>query len=100
MLNVKPLYNNILVKPDPFDPKTKSNIIVLEQQKALLKFNTGTVIAVGQGMITPDGSIMPLTLKPGDKVIYLRGTGIEFREFVDEEPYLFFKETDIYSVVE
>ena len=104
MYNVRPIYNNVIVKPD-FDletwgPTTSKGMVVIEQQKPLIKFLTGTVVAVGHGMITPDGNLMPLTLKPGDRVIFLRGTGIELKEFVDEQPLFLFKETDIQGVIQ
>lgn len=101
---LKPLYNNVIVKPN-FDPntwvpKTTKGMVVIEQQKPLIKFVVGTVVAVGPGMITPDGSLMPLTVKEGDQVLFLRGTGIELKEFVDEDVLFMFKETDLYAVVE
>jgi len=101
---LKPLYNNVIVKPnfdpDTWVPKTSKGMVIVEQQKPLIKYLSGTVVAVGSGMITPDGSLMPLTLKPGDQVLFLRGTGIELKEFVDDEVLFVFKETDLMCVLE
>lgn len=99
MNNFKPLYNLVLVKPLEIDYKTKGGLIMTENNVKAVTVQTGEVIAVGDGMVKPDGSLAPLQLKVGDTVVYYRGRGDHFKSEVDGELLLIFKETDILGTI-
>ena len=96
---IEPLYNNVLVEPLELELTTKGGIVIQEQGTRALKIQKGRVVAVGKGMITPDGSLTPLHLKPGDTVLYIRGTGISMRYSIESPDYLMFKETELMGVL-
>ena len=64
-----PHNDRILVSPSPTEDKTPGGIIVPDSADKL-RPNTGTVIAVGPGKHSPKGVLIPITIKPGDKVLF------------------------------
>lgn len=99
-MNLKPMYNMVLVKPNPINYVSKGNIIATETQTRAVNMQTGKVIAVGHGMITPEGNIVPLQVKVGDTIMFLRGTGIQIKDKIDAEELFMFKETELFGIVE
>lgn len=67
-MKVKPLHDKVLVKVVDAEEKTKGGIIIPET--AAEKPQEGKVIAVGTGIILPDGNIKPLDVKKGDKILF------------------------------
>lgn len=96
---IEPLYNNIIVEPLELDLKTTGGIIIQEQGTRAVNMQTGRVVAVGKGMVTPDGSLMPLHVKVGDTVLYVRGSGIPLKYAVSARDLLIFKETDLFGIL-
>lgn len=84
-MEVKPLRNNVLVKPE-VEKVTSSGIIMPDTMKE--KSLRGEVIDVGEG--TEDEK---MEIKPGDFVIYGKNSGKEIT--IDGEEYLIMKQTDI-----
>jgi len=97
-MKIAPLYNQVLVKPIDVDLKTKSGIILTENSTAAIKTQQADVVAIGCGMVTPNGGLMPLQVKVGDRVLIPRGVGIEVREFVDSDKLLLIKEQEIFGI--
>jgi chaperonin GroES len=89
-VNIKPLADRVLVQPAPAEEKTSGGIIIPDTAKE--KPQKGTVIAIGEG--TKDN---PVTLKPGDNVLYGKYAGTELS--FDGEDYLIMRESDIYAVI-
>ena len=58
----------------------------------------GKVIAVGEGRVTPDGKVLPMSIKVGDTVLFSKWTGTEIK--VNGEPHLIVKEGDILAIIE
>ncbi len=83
-MNIKPLHDRVVVKPNAAEEKTASGIIIPDTAKE--KPMHGEVVAVGTGKVAEDGKVTPLTLKKGDKVLYGKYSGTEFR--LDGEEYL------------
>jgi chaperonin GroES len=92
---IKPLADRVIVKPNPAEEKTKSGIILPDTAKE--KPIEGTVVAVGPGKVTEEGSKVELTIKEGDKVLYGKYSGTEVT--VDDEEYLIMRESDIFGVI-
>ena len=65
-MNVKPLSDRIVVKPEPAEEKTASGIILPDTAQE--KPQMGTVLATGPGKVSDSGDLVKMTLKNGDKV--------------------------------
>ena len=89
-INIKPLADRVLVEPSEAETKTTSGIIIPDSAKE--KPQKGTVVAVGPG--TKEN---PVTLKPGDVVLYGKYSGSELQH--DGIDYLIMKENDILAIV-
>tara|TARA_Y100001935_G_C17097114_1_gene404117 strand:- start:26 stop:304 length:279 start_codon:yes stop_codon:yes gene_type:complete len=89
-INIKPLADRILVQPSEAETKTSSGIIIPDSAKE--KPQKGIVVAVGPG--TKES---PVTLKPGDTVLYGKYSGSELQH--DGNDYLIMKENDILAIV-
>jgi len=57
----------------------------------------GEVVAVGNGKVTEDGKVLPLSVKVGDKVLYGKYAGTEIK--IDGEDYLIMRESDIFAII-
>ncbi len=57
----------------------------------------GTIVAVGPGLRTPEGKILPIDLKVGDSVMLPEYGGKQLE--LDDEEYLLFSDTDILGVI-
>lgn len=93
-INLKPLYDKIIVKRLEAETKTSGGIIIPDSAKE--KPIEGSVIAVGNGNINPDGKIQPLTVKAGDTVLFAKWGGTEIK--IDNQEYLIMKESDVLAI--
>ena len=94
-MNIKPLHDRVVVKPNAAEEKTASGIIIPDTAKE--KPMHGEVVAVGTGKVAEDGKVTPLTLKKGDKVLYGKYSGTEIS--IEGEEYLIMRESDVYAIV-
>src|ERR1700694_5056783 len=94
-MNLKPLGDRVVVKPVDKEEKTKSGIVLPDTAKE--KPQEGIVQAVGTGRILDNGTKVPMELKVGDKVLYAKYAGNEFK--IDEIEYLIVSEKDVLAVV-
>lgn len=74
-MNLKPLYHHVVIKPD--DPDSKYGEIWIAETGQQPK-RTGYVVAVGEGRLTNQNEILPLRVKPGDKVLFGEYSGLPF----------------------
>jgi chaperonin GroES len=84
-----------VVKPVDKEEKTKSGIVLPDTAKE--KPQEGIVQAVGTGRILDNGTKVPMELKVGDKVLYAKYAGNEFK--LDEVEYLIVSEKDVLAIV-
>jgi chaperonin GroES len=75
---------------------TKSGIVLPDTAKE--KPQEGTILAVGPGKTLDDGTREKMDVKVGDRVLYAKYAGTEFK--VDEEDLLIVSQKDILAVVE
>jgi chaperonin GroES len=94
-MNLKPLGDRVMIKPVEKEEKTKSGILLPDTAKE--KPQEGIVQAVGTGRILDNGTKVPMELKVGDKVLYAKYAGNEFK--LDEVEYLIVSEKDVLAVV-
>ena len=94
---IRPLGDKILVKRDEAQSKTDNGIFLPESSKD--KPKTGTVHAVGSGALNTDtGERIPLSVKPGDKVIFTSYAGTEVKLGIDE--LLIMSEEEILAIID
>ncbi len=95
-MKVKPLQDRILVKRIEEEEKTKGGIIIPDAAKE--KPQEGKVVAVGDGKTLESGQKAPLTVKPGDKILFGKYSGTEIK--VDGEEHLILREDDVLAIIE
>ena len=95
MANFVPLGERVIVKPTEQDQQTKGGIYLPDTAKE--KPQEGQVVAVGPGRMGEDGNRMPMELGKGDKVIYSKFAGTEYKDGDDE--YLILRESDILAKI-
>jgi chaperonin GroES len=93
---LRPLGDKVVVQPTPREETTKSGIVIPDTVKE--KPQEGKVLAVGPGRILDDGKREQMDLLPGDKVLYAKYAGTEFK--LDGEDLLIISGKDILAVVE
>ena len=95
-MKIRPLHDRVVVRRVE-DERTSPGGIVIPDTAAE-KPMQGEVLAVGNGKIQEDGSVRPLDVKIGDKVLFGKYAGTEFRQ--DGEEVLMMREDDIMAVIE
>ena len=95
-VKIKPLGDRVLVHPMKEDEVRASGIIIPDTAKE--KPVEGSVVAVGPGRTKDDGTILPIAVKVGDKVIYGKYAGTELK--YDDESYLLLREDDLLGVIQ
>lgn len=91
-MQIKPLGDRVLVKPERSEEVTKSGIVLPDTTEKEKK-EQGTVMAVGEGE-----KIKKLKLKIGDKVLFGKYSGDEVE--MDKVEYKFLKDEDILGIVQ
>ena len=95
-MNYRPLHDRVLVRRVEAEAKTAGGIIIPDTAQE--KPQEGEVVAVGSGTRADDGTVTPLDVKAGDKILFGKWSGTEVK--VDGEDLIIMKETDILGVVE
>ncbi len=93
---LRPLGDRVVIQPTAREEMTKSGIVLPDTAKE--KPQEGIVLAVGPGRILDDGKREPIDVKEGQKVLYAKYAGTEFK--VDGEELLIVSQKDILAVVE
>ncbi|WP_032112407.1 co-chaperone GroES [Candidatus Paracaedibacter symbiosus] len=94
-MQLRPLHDRVLVKRVDVEEKTKSGIIIPDTAKE--KPQEGEVIAVGPGIRHENGTVTPLDVKKGDRILFGKWSGTEIK--IDGQDYLVMKETDIVGIL-
>jgi chaperonin GroES len=95
-MQLNPLHDRVVIKRIEADTKTSSGLIIPDNVAE--KPDQGTVLAVGAGKRTPDGTVIPLALAVNDRVLFGKGTGQTVK--IQGEELLILKEEEIYAVIE
>ncbi len=94
--SVKPLFDNVLIKPLEEESKTPSGILLPETAKE--KPQIGQIMAVGKGGVSDDGKKIEIIVKVGQKVMYKKWGGNEVK--VNGEEWLLVEQKDILAIIE
>ncbi len=95
-MKFRPLHDRVVVRRLDEDEKTAGGIIIPDSAKE--KPSQGEIIAVGAGARDEQGKVVPLDVKPGDRVLFGKWSGTEVS--IDGEDLLIMKEADIMGVLE
>jgi chaperonin GroES len=96
-MKIKPMQDRLVVKPEEEELKTAGGIIVPDTA-AKEKPMKGEVVAAGPGKIGKDGKRLPMDVKVGDKVMYGKYSGTEFK--YDNIEYLIVEQNDILATIQ
>jgi chaperonin GroES len=92
---IKPVGDRIVVKPSGKEEVTRSGIVIPDTAKE--KPQEGEVLAVGPGKVLDNGTRAPMEVKVGDKVLFAKYGGTEFKQ--DGEDLLVLRESDVLAVL-
>ncbi len=92
---IRPVGDRVVVKPAAKEEVTKSGIVIPDTAKE--KPQEGVIIAVGSGKLLDNGDRVALELKEGDRVLYAKYGGTEFK--LDGEEYLVLRESDVLAIL-
>ena len=94
-MNIRPLYDRVVIKRVETEEKTASGIVL--PGSASEKPDMGIVTAIGTGKILENGTVRPLQVQVGDKVIFGKYAGQTVK--VNGDELLVMKEEDLMGVV-
>ncbi len=95
-MQIRPLYDRIIVKRVEQQKQTASGIVIPDT--AAEKPEQGEVTAVGSGRLMQDGTVRPLQVKTGDRVLFGKYAGQTVK--LDGEEYLVMREEDVLGIIE
>ena len=93
---LRPLGDRVVVRPSPGEETTKSGIVIPDTAQE--KPREGMILAVGPGRVLDDGKREQMDVKQGDKVLYAKYAGTEFK--LDGDDLLIISHKDVLAVVE
>ncbi len=93
---IRPLHDRIVVERLESEEKTPGGLYIPDTAKE--KPQLGRILAVGKGRIKDDGSVSPLEVKEGDRILFSKYAGTEIK--LDGQEYLIMREDDVLGVVE
>ena len=95
-MKFRPLHDRVVVKRIDAEEKSSGGIIIPDTAKE--KPQQGEVVAAGPGGRDENGKLIPIDLKPRDRVLFGKWSGTEVK--IDGVEYLIMKESDIMGVLE
>src|SRR6201996_2737550 len=95
-LKFRPLHDRVVVKRIEAEEKTAGGIIIPDTAKE--KPQQGEIVSVGPGGRDESGKLIPIDVKPGDRVLFGKWSGTEVK--LDGVEYLIMKESDIMGVID
>ena len=93
---LRPLGDRVVVRPTPREEMTKSGIVLPDTAKE--KPQEGEILAVGPGRILDDGKREAIDVKIGERVLYAKYAGTEFK--IEGEELLIISQKDVLAIVE
>ncbi len=95
-MNIRPLHDRVLVRRMEEERTTAGGIVIPDN--AAEKPVRGEVLAVGNGKVLENGSVRPVDVKVGDKVLFTKYSGTEVK--VDGKDLLVMREEDIMGIIQ
>ena len=95
-MKFRPLHDRVVVKRVEEEGKTKGGIIIPDTAKE--KPMEGEIVAVGPGARDEKGTLVPLDVKKGDRILFGKWSGSEIK--LDGDELLIMKESDIMAIID
>ena len=95
-MKFRPLHDRVLIRRIDEADKTKGGIIIPDTAKE--KPMEGEIVAVGPGARDDKGTLVPLDVKKGDRILFGKWSGTEIK--LDGQDLLIMKESDIMGIIE
>jgi chaperonin GroES len=95
-MNIRPLYDRIVVKRIEEQETKIGGLFIPDSAKE--KPQEGEVFAVGKGKRLEDGKIIPLDVKPGDRILFGKYSGNDIK--IDGQEYMIMREDEVLGVLE
>jgi len=90
-VKIEPLGDRVVIKPIPKEEVSKGGIVLPDTAKE--KPQEGEIIAVGLGKLSEDGKRIAMEVKVGDRIIYSKYAGTEFK--LEDEEVVILRESDV-----
>jgi len=94
-MTVRPLHDRVLIQRIEEKETIKGGIIIPDSAKE--KSQEGEVIAVGNGKVLDDGTILPIEVKPGDRILFGKYSGTEIK--IEGQDYIILREDEIIGIL-
>ena len=94
-MTFRPLHDRVLVRGFEAAAKTAGGIIIPDTAQE--KPQEGEIVSVGSGARADDGTVTPLDVKAGDRILFGKWSGTEIK--LEGEDLIIMKEADILGVV-
>jgi chaperonin GroES len=94
-VSLRPLHDRVLIKRIEVEETLKGGIIIPDTAKE--KSQEGEVVAFGPGKLLESGSVLPLEVKAGDRILFGKYSGTEVQ--IAEQDYLILREDEIIGVL-
>lgn len=94
-LTIKPLADRVVVEPAVAEEKTAGGIIIPDTAKE--KPQRGQIVAIGEGKVAENGTLVKPQVKVGDTILYGKYAGTEIT--VEGKDYLIMREADIFAIL-
>ncbi len=95
-MNIRPLYDRIVVKRIEEQEVMQGGLYIPDTAKE--KPQEGEVVAVGKGKRLEDGKVIPLDVKPGDRILFGKYSGSDIK--LDGQEYLIMREDEVLGILE
>ena len=98
-MSVQPIADRVLVKREDAMIKKSPSGIIIPDTATKEKSKIGVVISVGTGRTTDEGTLIPMSIKTGSKVIFNAGWDNEVDMGEEDTEYFLVKESDILAII-
>ena len=95
-MKLRPLYDRIVVKRIEEQETTRNGIVIPDSAQE--KPQEGEVLAVGRGKRLENGTLVPLDVKVGDRVLFGKYSGSENK--LDGTEYIIMREDDVLGILD
>ena len=93
---LRPLGDRVVIEPTPREEMTKSGIVLPDTAKE--RPQEGTILSIGPGRTLDDGTREAMDVEVGQKILFQKYAGTEFK--LDDEELLILSQKDILAVIE
>jgi chaperonin GroES len=94
-MKLKPIRDRIVIKLLEAETVTRSGLVIPDA--AAEKPSQGEVLAAGNGRVIEDGTVVPMVIKEGDRVLFSKHAGQTVK--IDGQEYLIMREDDVMAIV-